>query len=489
MFGLDLVAVLRGLTLAVNNAFGNLAGTVQDNAGAAIAGATITTDPGGQTTTTDAQGHYVLASVSIGSYRVSAARSGYTTASQAAVEVREGQTTTLNFTLQPNAATGGIRGTVRDASNQLLSAAQVSTGDRSVLADSTGGYALDGLALGSYAVQAIKDGYAPENRTGVVVNTGQTTILDFQLAPIADSPAIVVNPNFEDDNGFFAVAKGWTKFGGNKWEAVWESSRVFTQGVSQLQPAGAGVYQTIAVTPRKTYRIAVNAKVTAAGYEATLGVDAGGGADPALATFTAGSGSSAWIPLASTFLATGPRATIFLRGRKLQGALDGWVQFDGVTIEATSGTGNTPPVAAVSAIPNQGAPPLVVQFDGSASQDPDGDALTYDWDFGDGTPHAAAATASHRYDAGGMFTAHLTVADGKGGSAQAQIAINVASGIPTPLMDWDPRLDQLGVQLIPVNVASGIGYWKLERARFESDGEVLPPVGGGSESHGVHSVF
>ena len=237
----------------------------------------------------------------------------------------------------------------------------------------------------------------------------------------------LVNPSFEDDHGFFGVARGWTKFGGNKWEAVWESARMFTQGVSQLQPAGAGVYQSFAVTPRTTYRVVVNAKVTAAGYEAALGVDAGGGADPTLATFTAGAGSNAWTPLTFTFLATGPRATIFLRGRKVQGVLDGWVQFDGVSIIATAGSGNTPPVAAATATPATGPAPLSVQLDARASSDTDGDPLTYQWNFGDGTPPGAGPTASHSFSADGLYQVMLTVSDGKGGNANATVAVTVGA--------------------------------------------------------------
>jgi glucose/arabinose dehydrogenase len=45
---------------------------------------------------------------------------------------------------------------------------------------------------------------------------------------------------------------------------------------------------------------------------------------------------------------------------------------------------NLPPVAVASADPVSGAAPLRVRFTGSASADPDGDELTFRWDFGDG---------------------------------------------------------------------------------------------------------
>ena len=42
--------------------------------------------------------------------------------------------------------------------------------------------------------------------------------------------------------------------------------------------------------------------------------------------------------------------------------------------------GNQPPVAAIAATPTDGALPLHVDFDGTSSSDPDGDAIiAYDW--------------------------------------------------------------------------------------------------------------
>jgi glucose/arabinose dehydrogenase len=76
-------------------------------------------------------------------------------------------------------------------------------------------------------------------------------------------------------------------------------------------------------------------------------------------------------------------------------------------------SGNGAPTASMSVAPRFGALPLEVTFDASASTDPEGDDLTYLWNFGDGTPvvQTQSATTSHTYEDAGGFEATVRVRD------------------------------------------------------------------------------
>ena len=72
---------------------------------------------------------------------------------------------------------------------------------------------------------------------------------------------------------------------------------------------------------------------------------------------------------------------------------------------------NTGPTADLQITPLTGAPPLTVTYDCSGSSDPEGDPLTYDIDWGDGTPHSDTPTGQHIYTTGGTFDPVLTITD------------------------------------------------------------------------------
>ena len=107
--------------------------------------------------------------------------------------------------------------------------------------------------------------------------------------------------------------------------------------------------------------------------------------------------------------------------------------------------GNRLPVASASATPTVGDVPLDVSFRGDASSDPDGDPLTYDWDFGDGSPHSTQANPSHRYAARGRYTAQLTVSDGHGGTGSDTVVVTAGGPVATIAAPTDRSLFRDGI--------------------------------------------
>jgi glucose/arabinose dehydrogenase len=83
------------------------------------------------------------------------------------------------------------------------------------------------------------------------------------------------------------------------------------------------------------------------------------------------------------------------------------------------------PIPKAAATPTAGNAPLTVAFSSAGSIDPDGGALTYSWNFGDGSAASSQANPSHVYTAKGTFTATLTITDTQGSSAQASVAVTV----------------------------------------------------------------
>jgi glucose/arabinose dehydrogenase/PKD repeat protein len=107
------------------------------------------------------------------------------------------------------------------------------------------------------------------------------------------------------------------------------------------------------------------------------------------------------------------------------------------------GSGNRVPVAAIAATPRDGLAPLTVTFDATGSSDPDGDPLTYHWNFADGSS-ADGKTVSHTYQSDGSYVATLTVADDKGAVATKTIRVQVGNR-PVPVIDAPTSTDKFVV--------------------------------------------
>jgi PKD repeat protein len=73
--------------------------------------------------------------------------------------------------------------------------------------------------------------------------------------------------------------------------------------------------------------------------------------------------------------------------------------------------------------PDEGAPPLKVQFTASVEEE-EGGPWTFAWDFGDGSK-STEQNPSHTYDKVGEYTATLTVTDQKGNKGTDEIDIFV----------------------------------------------------------------
>src|SRR6185503_6529249 len=102
-------------------------------------------------------------------------------------------------------------------------------------------------------------------------------------------------------------------------------------------------------------------------------------------------------------------------------------------------SGNQPPIVAATASKTFGELPLSVQFDASASHDPDpGDTLSYSWDLnGDGTfGDSTSATPTYQYQTAGVFHPSVRVSDENGGTTRSSLfTIFAGDTPPVPVID------------------------------------------------------
>lgn len=97
-------------------------------------------------------------------------------------------------------------------------------------------------------------------------------------------------------------------------------------------------------------------------------------------------------------------------GRGLSLAPDAGASNIGAYAQPTGPTNHTP--WADAGRDTQGHVGRAVSFSAVGSLDPDGDPLSYSWDFGDGSPAVSGYQVTHVFSAAGKYFATLTVSDG-----------------------------------------------------------------------------
>jgi PKD repeat protein len=130
---------------------------------------------------------------------------------------------------------------------------------------------------------------------------------------------------------------------------------------------------------------------------------------------------------------------------------DGATDSETQTVSVTS-PGNQPPVAHFTAVPTD----LTVQFT-NLSYDPDGEVISYLWDFGDGNISVNRSPV-HTYAEAGTYTVTLTVADNYIATALETQDVTVQSpGNQSPVADFTTEITDLSVAFTDAS-SDGDGY-------------------------------
>jgi len=98
-----------------------------------------------------------------------------------------------------------------------------------------------------------------------------------------------------------------------------------------------------------------------------------------------------------------------------------------------------PEITSVSADPIEGEQPMEVTF-GAEASDPEGEDVTYEWDFGDGST-ATGPSPTHTYELSGVYEPTVTVTDASGASATDFVRVEVVPEPSPPIECDDPESD------------------------------------------------
>jgi PKD repeat protein len=192
-------------------------------------------------------------------------------------------------------------------------------------------------------------------------------------------------------------------------QVEWSENRISTRRISLtsvVYPGGIGPAGSTNQPPTVSFvqspTSCVQAGTTTVNFDAT-GSDPEGGA--LSYTWSFGDSTQAFTEDASKTYSLGGTYNVSVEAKDAQGATGA----ASGTVTVSSGTNALPTInPAVS--PSSGTAPLAVVANANAV-DPEGDPLTYRWEWGDGSPDATTASAGKTYQTPGTYTVKLTVTE------------------------------------------------------------------------------
>lgn len=185
------------------------------------------------------------------------------------------------------------------------------------------------------------------------------------------------------------------------------------------------------------------------------------------AMFTAGPGNTSgtlnWTP---DFTQAGTYNAVFTATNALSGS---------ATTQLLIANTNRDPVANAGG-PYTGTIGVPINFNGSASSDPDGDVLTFAWDFGDGNT-GTGATPAHTYAAAGSYNVTLRVTDPGALFGDAATTASVQAFLAANAFNLNyifPQIIPTWVRVEPIGGSFDVGDVLVSSATMTYNGMTIP---------------
>jgi PKD repeat protein len=166
-----------------------------------------------------------------------------------------------------------------------------------------------------------------------------------------------------------------------------------------------------------------------------------------------------------------------------EGAVDTATQ----TVSVGTTSSNSPPTASFEYTPNSPNVSDTIEFDGSASSDPDGSIQSYEWDFnGDGVTDGTGEKTSHSYSSSGDYTVTLTVTDDEGATDTTTQTVSVnkeeTETSPTAEFTYSPNSPAVSEE-VTFDASTSSDDGTIQSYLWDFNGDGLTDATGQTASH------